>query len=307
MTLLDEPVVTERAVVSTDEAIGWPSPAAGPDGVMSVVAHEDDDLIFQCPDLLHDVEAGRRVRVVYLTAGDAGNGRSWWSKREGGPRAAYAHMAGVADVWATSSVTVAARSVRMETLVGAPTVSLVFLRLPDGSRSGAGYRRHGHQSLRKLWDGALPAVSAVDGSASYSAIRLTSALTELMNGFGPATVRTLDFTQPGANGDHSDHRAAALFTREASRSCAVEHVLVSYQGYRSVSRPVNVTGADLEAKRAALMAYASVDRAVYVDAIVGRSLRARLRRQVVLAAVHTGRPAEEHDDAWPPAERGQRA
>ena len=307
MTWLDEPVVTEHAVVSADEATAWPSPGSGPDGVMSVVAHEDDDLIFQCPDLLHDVEAGRRVRVVYLTAGDAGNGRSWWSKREGGPRAAYAHMAGVADVWATSSVTVAARSVRMETLVGAPTVSLVFLRLPDGSRSGAGYRRHGHQSLRKLWDGALPAVSAVDGSASYSAIRLTSALTELMNGFGPATVRTLDFTQPGANGDHSDHRAAALFTREASRSCAVEHVLVSYQGYRSVSRPVNVTGADLEAKRAALMAYASVDRAVYVDAIVGRSLRARLRRQVVLAAVHTGRPAEEHDDAWPPAERGQRA
>lgn len=312
--------------MGADAVAGWGAGVACGGGVMSVVAHEDDDLIFQNPDLMHDVQAGRRVGVVYVTAGDAGNGRSWWSKREGGPRAAYAQMAGVADVWATSGVRVAGRSLRMQTLVQAPNVSLVFLRLPDGSRSGSGYRRHGHQSLRKLWDGALPVVSAVDGSASYSATLLTSALTELMNHFRPATVRTLDFSLPETNGDHSDHHAVALFTRRASRYCAVEHTLVSYQGYRSVSRPVNVRGADLEAKRAALMAYASVDRAVYVDAILGRSMRARLQRQVVLASIRTGQPAAgfeggpgasvaptvhasggDERDVWPQTGRGRRS
>lgn len=294
VTWLDEPVVTEPAM-DTDVVTGWGAGVACGGAVMSIVAHEDDDLIFQSPDLLHDVQAGRRVGVVYVTAGDAGNARSWWSKREGGPRAAYARMAGVADVWATPGLTVAGRSLRMQTLVQAPNVSLVFLRLPDGSRSGSGYRRHGHQSLKKLWDGALPVVSAVDGSASYTATQLTSALTELMNHFRPATVRTLDFTRAGTNGDHSDHRAVALFTRRASRFCAVEHRLVAYEGYRSVSHPVNVGGADLDAKRAALMAYASVDRAVYFDAILGRSMRARLQRQVVLASICTGQPAAGFD------------
>lgn len=284
---LDESEAAESATIGADGVSRRGVRVAGEGGVLSVVAHEDDDLIFQSPDLMHDVQAGRRVWVVYVTAGDAGNRRSWWSRREGGPRAAYAHMAGVANVWTASDVTAAGNSIRIQTLVHSPNVSLVFLRLPDGSRSGSGYRRHGHQSLKKLWDGVLPVVSAVDGSANYTATLLTSALTDLMNHFRPVTVRALDFTPAGAKGDHADHHAVALFTRQASRFCAVEHTLVAYQGYRSVSRPVNVRGADLEAKRSAVMAYASVDRVVYVDAIVG-TLRARLQRQVVLASVRSG-------------------
>src|SRR6188472_3148233 len=40
---------------------------------MNVVAHPDDDLLFQSPDLLHDVQSGKCVRTVYVTAGERGN------------------------------------------------------------------------------------------------------------------------------------------------------------------------------------------------------------------------------------------
>src|SRR5262245_7566617 len=49
---------------------------------MAFVAHEDDDLLFLSPDILHAIQAGDTcVRTVYLTAGDAGNDESYWSGR----------------------------------------------------------------------------------------------------------------------------------------------------------------------------------------------------------------------------------
>jgi hypothetical protein len=39
---------------------------------MNIVAHEDDDILFLSPDLVHDIRHGRCVRTVFVTAGDAG-------------------------------------------------------------------------------------------------------------------------------------------------------------------------------------------------------------------------------------------
>src|ERR1700694_2302046 len=39
---------------------------------LNIVAHEDDDLLFLSPDLLHAIQAGRAVRTVFVTAGDSG-------------------------------------------------------------------------------------------------------------------------------------------------------------------------------------------------------------------------------------------
>src|SRR5215475_11483965 len=40
---------------------------------MNIVAHEDDDLLFLSPDLIHDIQSGRCVRTIFVTAGDAGD------------------------------------------------------------------------------------------------------------------------------------------------------------------------------------------------------------------------------------------
>jgi GlcNAc-PI de-N-acetylase len=76
--------------------------AGGGSRIMNIVAHEDDDLLFLSPDLLHDLQAGHTVRTVFITAGDAADQvaggadqqRRYWMAREAGNRAAYAQMSG---------------------------------------------------------------------------------------------------------------------------------------------------------------------------------------------------------------------
>ena len=144
---------------------------------MNIVAHEDDDLLFMSPDLVEDITAGDCVRTVFLTAGDAGLGTSYWHEREVGSRAAYAEMAGVADTWTETTPVVAGHTVHMFTLNGRPGISEVYMRLPDGGPSGSGFSATGFQSLPKLWrsqhsepTGLSPisTISAIDGSASYT-------------------------------------------------------------------------------------------------------------------------------------------
>lgn len=70
--------------------VGGPSTARAnpscPQGaVFNVVAHQDDDLLFLSPDLLHDVQANRCVRTVFVTAGDAGRDATYWGGREEAP------------------------------------------------------------------------------------------------------------------------------------------------------------------------------------------------------------------------------
>ena len=50
-------------IASTKNALA----AAGcPQGTtLNIVAHQDDDLLFLSPDLLHNIQAGRCVRTVY--------------------------------------------------------------------------------------------------------------------------------------------------------------------------------------------------------------------------------------------------
>src|ERR1700722_8396652 len=66
---------------------------------MYIVAHADDTLLFQSPQLLADIQSGRHVTAVYLTAGDDGQPKSYWSVRESGTEAAFASMANAANTW----------------------------------------------------------------------------------------------------------------------------------------------------------------------------------------------------------------
>lgn len=120
---------------------------------LNIVAHEDDDLLFLSPDLLNDIKSDRCVMTVFLTAGDANLGSSYWKSREEGVKAAYAQMAGQSNSWRESSIQVNNRSVASFILRSDSTVTLVFMRLPDGNWDGSGFSNNGNASIKKLWQG----------------------------------------------------------------------------------------------------------------------------------------------------------
>src|SRR5215469_9661958 len=235
---------------------------------MNVVAHQDDDLIFQSPDLLEAIAAGNCVRTVFVTAGDAGLGEAYWREREEGSRAAYAVMAGVPNSWTKSELTVAGHTLHIATLTGKPTVSQVYLRLPNGGPTGAGYAATGFKSLPKLWRSHNPEpasltpiseLSALDGSATYTYEGLLATLEALIAEFEPEVISTQNFTVEFGSGDHADHIAAAKLTRIAANSWTTEHVLRAYQDYETKNLPINVFEPQLAKKLSAYYAYAAHD------------------------------------------------
>ncbi|KUM33473.1 PIG-L family deacetylase [Arthrobacter sp. EPSL27] len=226
---------------------------------MNVVAHQDDDLIFQNPMLLSAIRDGLCVRTVYVTAGDANDSEDYWSAREDGVKAAYAHLAGVPDTWSVSDAGVAGHPIPVATLDGAPRLSLTFMRLPDGYRDGRGGSNYGNQSLQKLYTGLIGNITAVNGSSSYTLAGLQGTLLALITSYQPDRISTLDFAGTYGDGDHSDHHTVAYLVHAAHQLYTTPHTITGYQGYPNKKRPSNVADPELAAKTEAFLVYAQHD------------------------------------------------
>lgn len=263
---------------------------------MYIVAHQDDSLLFQSPDLLRDIRSGRCVRTVFLTAGDAGKEESYWITREEGAEAGYAQMAGVADEWETSLIGAGeGHPIRLETLRADPRVSLVFMRLPDGHYpAGIGTALYHFESLLKLWNGKhgeMPAessIEAVDESTTYDYDELVDALAAMMDSFKPQWIATQNYSGTFASEDHPDHVATARFVDEAQQLYALPHQLIGYEGYETSSLAANVSGELLEGKEEAFLAYGKHDEdACSEGSGCAAEYELWLERQYTLAPVET--------------------
>lgn len=225
-----------------------------------VSAHEDDDLLFMSPDLLHEIAAGRCVRTVYLTAGDSGEGETYWRGREAGEEAAYALMAGVDDSWVTSDAGLPGRSVPVMTLTGAPRVSLEFLRLPGASwQRGEGFPSNGFETLQKLWQKSIRTVHPLDGGPPYTKQGLVDTLAGTINRLHPERILTHDDLNGYGDFDHYDHTFTGYFTRAAQRHYRHPHEYLAFRGYSVNGSPENVSDQDLALKKSAFYEYAKHD------------------------------------------------
>ena len=253
---------------------------------MFVVAHEDDDLLFISPDLLHATTSGVCVTTVYVTAGDRGAGQTYWRGREQGENAAYAQMAGVANTWSQSTTSANGHAITTFTLTGNPNVRQVFLRLPDGNTNGSGFGTYGSQSLQKLWSGSIRTMQPVDESAGYTRQGLIDTLAALMTTLQPSVIHALDYVGALGDGDHSDHHVSAYFARQAHLSYTTAHTFTGYEGYGTSGKPQNVFGADLSAKKAAFYTYGQYDSRVCVSDqdCVGTGYDAWLPRQYTVGS-----------------------
>jgi GlcNAc-PI de-N-acetylase len=224
---------------------------------MNVVAHEDDDLLFLSPDLFHDIQNGRCVRTVFVTAGDANLGVPYSRRRAKGARSAYAQMAGAPSAWTVSDAFIPGHPIPIYTLAAHPKVSLVFLKLPDGNFDGKGFSSNGYQSLRKLLAGSISNITAIDGSNRFTKASLQNTLLTLIKNYRPDELRTQD-TNSG-DVDHSDHRAVASLVESVHIYYTVPHTFTSYIDYIDLFYAPNVFGADFVAKQKAFSAYAVYD------------------------------------------------
>ncbi|EAW09018.1 uncharacterized protein ACLA_077650 [Aspergillus clavatus NRRL 1] len=230
---------------------------------LNIVAHQDDDLLFQNPDIIHDIGSGRRVRTVYLTAGDAGRGWEYWTSRQAGAMAAYAEMAGVSNDWEESDLGIPGKDIPLYTLSDRQRISIAFMHLPDGSIDGNGFPSTDNESMEKLWKESIPEIRTVDESGTtYTRQELIDTLTTIIDDFGPDDVNALDYLHDFGTGDHSDHTAGGLFANEAAIPSEFPGNVIAYIGYPTSDLPANVDGEDLEEKKAAFYTYAAYDDAV---------------------------------------------
>jgi len=238
--------------------------------VMNIVAHQDDDLLFMNPDLLHDVQAGHCIRTVYVTSGDAGGGKFYWLGREKGSEAAYASMLGIKDIWVEHVVKLSNHQfITIASPQSNPKVSLVFMHLPDGNVRGGGFAATHHESLQRLEQGDVSELHAVDKQSNYTSDELTQSLARLMHTFSPSQIRTQANLVSESYPDHSDHMAVGRYVQRAYNQYSEEQYegrvtipLTFYIGYPIHSMPVNVMDGDLTAKRQAFMQYAKHDSGI---------------------------------------------
>ncbi len=268
-----------------------------------VVAHADDPILFQSPDLLHDLSSGRGVRTVALTAGSAGRGKRYWSGREAGMMTAYAKLAGLANSWRATTLRINGHQIAEYAMTARSNVVIDFLRLPEGGwPEGDGTSRYGYQSLKKLWNGSLAELVDLDKLNSYTKDTLTATLAAIMQLARPVTINVQDYVGTFGDGDHADHHAGAYFAVAANKLYRAAHILHGYADYATADMSANVSGKDLTAKTASFYAYARFDPLVCQSPAqcADRPESAWLRRQYVVGTIVTADQATDARLTGPP-------
>ncbi|KAF9887695.1 hypothetical protein FE257_009648 [Aspergillus nanangensis] len=258
---------------------------------LNIVAHQDDDLLFLNPSIQHAIQSGLPTRTLFLTAGDAGQDPSYWNSRQSGSLTAYAQMANAANEWIVSDAGIANVPIPIYTLKHNPSISLGYLHLPDGGMDGNGYESTHYTSLQKLWEGRIGSIATVEGTGAsttvYTKAKLVSVLRELINGFAPERVNTLDFVGGFGGGDHPDHYATGLFAERAAKAAttreiiSVEREVVGYMGYPVSEREANLEKRDLDFKRAVFYTYGAWDGVACssAESCVGTQYESWLQRE----------------------------
>ena len=219
-----------------------------------VHAHQDDWQLFMGDRAYNSAQVATKLVFIYTTAGDGGQGTSWWIPREQAAQAGVDAIVGAA-AWTCAAQVINTHSIRR--CAHGKAVSY-DMRLPDGATSGEGFAGHG--SMSYLRDGVISSLVALDGSTTYTSWADLAAtvrgIIDLEGGnlsapyvevHAPETNRTLN---PHS---HADHLATGdvLQAAAASRSWNISW----YVDYQTQFMPVNLTQAAHDLKQLSFYAY----------------------------------------------------
>jgi hypothetical protein len=274
--------------------------------------HEDDWQLFMNPPAFRDVlDGAARSVFIHVTAGDAGlgmgtGGRKYplYLARENGAESAIRFMAD-ADYRPPAEPVVTAPTLNGHAIrrVGYRNTVAYFLRLPDGSPQGTGYADTGFQSLKRLADGRIDALAAIDGTAIYrgwsDVVATLRAIIDFERGSAPAIDLHVPELDPVRNAnDHADHAMTAKAALAAAEGLSARRL--HYVCYASGGLPENLSGQDRDMKCAVyavtLAGVTALDHPTawqhYDEMFVGRSyVRVEDAREGALPTVQNGRMA----------------
>jgi hypothetical protein len=224
-------------------------------------AHEDDWQLFMNPNAFRDVMGGARKTVfIHVTAGDAGLGagsggrkQPFYLARENGALQAIRFMVDADKNPIKDSEGPVSFDGHSIYRVRYGNAVSYFLRLPDGG-TGAGFAGTGFESLKRLADGKIGTMFAVDGSTSYQGWNdLVATVQHIVNferGRSPLAQINIADLDAGINPhDHADHLATAKLALDAVKdmSCMSR---AYYVDYASAKLPANLSSQDRDMKSA---------------------------------------------------------
>lgn len=258
--------------------------------VLNIVAHQDDDLLFMNPDLQANIDSGRCVRTIFVTAGDAGHDRQYWQGRESGSEAAYSSLLGKDSIWIHRIIRLTEREyITVANPRGNTKISLIFMRLPDGNVKGNGFGSTHKESLALLQTNRIESVHSVDGQSEYNSNELTAALVAIMNTYKPNEIHSMATDGTRKIADHSDHWAVGSYAKKAAQLYLTNNRQVAfkyYMGYPVRAEKENVEGEAYIKKSSTFLKYAAHDGAVCQSLLECNKLPtygAYLKRQYVFA------------------------
>jgi LmbE family N-acetylglucosaminyl deacetylase len=239
--------------------------------VLTVVAHQDDDLIFINPQVSNGVRRSVPTRTVFVTAGEYnGNDTTreiYAAQRREGVCAAYAAITGGRGPWLRTTRTFAGVRVEVSVRPATPNVELLFLCLPDGGDdlqldALARMRAEPKHTAKTI---VMPHPAPVRQSYTYTADTLRAVLLAIVRDFAPTTVHLQDCDpDPRLPGDHADHIATAHFTREVVEKlyaprARTRPLLVQHRDYATEGCEENLTRTVVRDKQALFETYAAHD------------------------------------------------
>jgi hypothetical protein len=198
----------------------------------------NDWQLFMSSKVMADLQAGGKIVIVTLTAGDEGNGTNafnssavpYYMAREMGAVNAEKFSW---DILQTNPNTSAVPAIQAVTINTHPLKKYVynnvvsyFLRLPDGNSNGNGFAATLNKSLKKFKTAAISSIAAIDGSTTYTSwADLTNTIAAIITTERGANTQvwmntgSLDSTNATStlnnSGDHSDHYYAAAAAQDA--------------------------------------------------------------------------------------------
>jgi hypothetical protein len=215
-------------------------------------AHEDDWQLFMNPSAFEDVAGGAAKTVfVHVTAGDDGLGvgsggrkHPYYLARENGANDAVRFMADADRVPASEAAAPMIFNGHSVYRVSYRNTVRYFLRLPDGNASGAGFAGTGWQSLKRLADGQIDTLTAIDNSAAYHGWSDLVATMRAIMAYerGGAAMLQINVAEPDARinpDDHSDHLMTSKLAVEAAKDLGCVR-RVYYVDYASSRLPANL-------------------------------------------------------------------